>query len=60
MPILTHYSYRVRAAQVAGSDVRCGKTICRLLRSLAKGDAITQEPNKLENSVFVDQLGDNH
>jgi hypothetical protein len=37
-----------------------GKTICRLIRSLAKGENITQETSKLETPAFLDQLGDEH
>jgi len=36
---------------------RSGKIMRRLLRSLAKGDAITQDTSTLENPAILDQLG---
>ena len=39
---------------------RSGKIMRRLLRSLAKGEAITQDTSTLENPAILDQLGDNH
>ena len=32
----------------------------RLLRSIAKNEAITQDTSTLENPAILDQLGDNH
>jgi acetyl-CoA synthetase len=39
---------------------RSGKIMRRLLRSLAKGETITQDTSTLENPAILDQLGDNH
>jgi len=39
---------------------RSGKIMRRLLRSLAKNEAITQDTSTLENPAILDQLGDNH
>jgi len=36
---------------------RSGKIMRRLLRSLAKGDAITQDTSTLENPAILGQLG---
>ncbi|WP_425102764.1 AMP-binding enzyme, partial [Burkholderia ambifaria] len=36
---------------------RSGKIMRRLLRSLAKGEAITQDTSTLENPAILDQLG---
>ena len=38
---------------------RSGKIMRRLLRSLAKGEAITQDISTLENPAILDQLGEN-
>ena len=38
---------------------RSGKIMRRLLRSLAKGEAITQDTSTLENPAILDQLGEN-
>ena len=38
---------------------RSGKIMRRLLRSLAKGEAITQDTSTLENPAILGQLGDN-
>ena len=37
---------------------RSGKIMRRLLRSLAKGESITQDTSTLENPAILDQLGD--
>ncbi|WP_206999843.1 acetate--CoA ligase [Trinickia mobilis] len=37
---------------------RSGKIMRRLLRSLAKGEAITQDVSTLENAAILDQLGE--
>ncbi|WP_443678750.1 AMP-binding enzyme, partial [Paraburkholderia unamae] len=37
---------------------RSGKIMRRLLRSLAKGEAITQDVSMLENPAILDQLGE--
>ncbi|WP_408734327.1 AMP-binding enzyme, partial [Paraburkholderia bannensis] len=37
---------------------RSGKIMRRLLRSLAKGEAITQDVSTLENPAILDQLGE--
>lgn len=37
---------------------RSGKIIRRLLRSLAKGEEITQDVSTLENPAILDQLGE--
>ena len=39
---------------------RSGKIMRRLLRSIAKGEAITQDISTLENPAILDQLADNH
>jgi acetyl-CoA synthetase len=39
---------------------RSGKIMRRLLRSVAKGEAITQDTSTLENPAILDQLADNH
>jgi acetyl-CoA synthetase len=39
---------------------RSGKIMRRLLRSLAKNEAITQDTSTLENPAILDQLTDNH
>ncbi|MEK8049083.1 acetate--CoA ligase [Ideonella sp. DXS22W] len=39
---------------------RSGKIMRRLLRSLAKNEAITQDTSTLENPAILEQLGDNH
>ncbi|WP_310643362.1 acetate--CoA ligase [Limnohabitans sp.] len=39
---------------------RSGKIMRRLLRSLAKNEAITQDISTLENPAILDQLTDNH
>ncbi len=39
---------------------RSGKIMRRLLRSIAKGEAITQDTSTLENPAILDQLADNH
>ena len=39
---------------------RSGKIMRRLLRSLAKGEAITQDTSTLENPAILDQLADTH
>ncbi len=39
---------------------RSGKIMRRLLRSLAKGEAITQDTSTLENPAILDQLGENN
>ncbi|WP_421746711.1 AMP-binding enzyme, partial [Burkholderia vietnamiensis] len=36
---------------------RSGKIMRRLLRSLAKGEAITQDTSALENPAILEQLG---
>jgi acetyl-CoA synthetase len=36
---------------------RSGKIMRRLLRSIAKGEAITQDTSTLENPAILDQLG---
>ncbi len=36
---------------------RSGKIMRRLLRSLAKGETITQDTSTLENPAILDQLG---
>ncbi|MBM2655995.1 hypothetical protein JQL36_26630, partial [Burkholderia diffusa] len=36
---------------------RSGKIMRRLLRSLAKGEAITQDTSTLENPAILEQLG---
>ena len=36
---------------------RSGKIMRRLLRSLAKGEAVTQDTSTLENPAILDQLG---
>jgi len=38
---------------------RSGKIMRRLLRSLAKGESITQDTSTLENPAILDQLGEN-
>jgi acetyl-CoA synthetase len=37
---------------------RSGKIMRRLLRSLAKGEEITQDVSTLENPAILDQLGE--
>jgi acetyl-CoA synthetase len=37
---------------------RSGKIMRRLLRSLAKGEAITQDVSTLENPAILEQLGE--
>ena len=37
---------------------RSGKIMRRLLRSIAKGEAITQDTSTLENPAILQQLGD--
>jgi acetyl-CoA synthetase len=37
---------------------RSGKIMRRLLRSLAKGESITQDVSTLENPAILDQLGE--
>jgi acetyl-CoA synthetase len=39
---------------------RSGKIMRRLLRSIAKGEAITQDTSTLENPAILDQLSDNY
>ena len=39
---------------------RSGKIMRRLLRSVAKGEAITQDISTLENPAILEQLADNH
>ena len=39
---------------------RSGKIMRRLLRSVAKGEAITQDTSTLENPAILDQLGENY
>lgn len=39
---------------------RSGKIMRRLLRSLAKGESITQDTSTLENPAILDQLGQNN
>ena len=39
---------------------RSGKIMRRLLRSIAKGEAITQDISTLENPAILEQLADNH
>ncbi|QXZ10405.1 acetate--CoA ligase [Comamonas sp. Y33R10-2] len=39
---------------------RSGKIMRRLLRSLAKGEAITQDTSTLENPAILDQLSETH
>ena len=39
---------------------RSGKIMRRLLRSIAKGEAITQDTSTLENPAILDQLGQAH
>ena len=39
---------------------RSGKIMRRLLRSLAKGEAITQDTSTLENPAILDQLTENN
>ena len=39
---------------------RSGKIMRRLLRSIAKGEAITQDTSTLENPAILDQLGQSH
>jgi acetyl-CoA synthetase len=39
---------------------RSGKIMRRLLRTLAKGEAITQDTSTLENPAILEQLGRNH
>ena len=39
---------------------RSGKIMRRLLRSVAKGEAIPQDISTLENPAILDQLADNH
>jgi len=39
---------------------RSGKIMRRLLRSIAKGEAITQDTSTLENPAILDQLADNN
>ncbi|MDE1980460.1 MAG: acetate--CoA ligase, partial [Betaproteobacteria bacterium] len=39
---------------------RSGKIMRRLLRSLAKGEAVTQDTSTLENPAILDQLGKTH
>lgn len=39
---------------------RSGKIMRRLLRSLAKGEAVTQDTSTLENPAILDQLGKAH
>ena len=39
---------------------RSGKIMRRLLRSIAKGEAITQDTSTLENPAILDQLSDTH
>jgi acetyl-CoA synthetase len=36
---------------------RSGKIMRRLLRSIAKGEAVTQDTSTLENPAILDQLG---
>ena len=36
---------------------RSGKIMRRLLRSIAKGETITQDTSTLENQAILDQLG---
>jgi len=49
---------RLRAPTRSGSlpKTRSGKIMRRLLRSLAKGEAITQDTSTLENPAILDQL----
>ena len=42
---------------VALPKTRSGKIMRRLLRSLAKGESITQDTSTLENPAILDQLG---
>ncbi|MEO7242471.1 MAG: acetate--CoA ligase [Variovorax sp.] len=39
---------------------RSGKIMRRLLRSIAKGEAITQDTSTLENPAILEQLGEKH
>ena len=39
---------------------RSGKIMRRLLRSVAKGEAITQDTSTLENPAILDQLSENN
>jgi acetyl-CoA synthetase len=39
---------------------RSGKIMRRLLRSIAKGEAITQDTSTLENPAILTQLADTH
>ncbi len=39
---------------------RSGKIMRRLLRGIAKGEAITQDTSTLENPAILEQLADNH
>ncbi len=39
---------------------RSGKIMRRLLRSLARGEKITQDTSTLENPAILEQLGENH
>jgi len=39
---------------------RSGKIMRRLLRSIAKGEAITQDTSTLENPAILDQLSENN
>jgi acetyl-CoA synthetase len=39
---------------------RSGKIMRRLLRSIAKGEAITQDTSTLENPAILDQLSQNN
>jgi acetyl-CoA synthetase len=39
---------------------RSGKIMRRLLRSIAKGEAITQDTSTLENPAILAQLADTH
>ena len=38
-------------------NTRSGKIMRRLLRSIAKGEAVTQDTSTLENPAILDQLG---
>ena len=49
---------RLRAPTRSGSlpKTRSGKIMRRLLRSIAKGEAITQDVSTLENPAILEQL----
>nr|WP_263053438.1 hypothetical protein [Burkholderia dolosa] len=47
----------VHARESGDSRAARGKIMRRLLRSLAKGEAITQDTSTLENPAILEQLG---